>query len=119
MRRLLRRDHGSELEISLYPADRFFNRDYGMFDCSGVALIEAVTSPVNPHISKARDSNCPTAQTQRNSTNTKLNQTQPNSTNRLTACRGRITLSGYLAMGELRPVSTPSLELLSRRKATD
>jgi hypothetical protein len=107
MRRLLRRDHGSELEISLYPADRFFNRDYGMFDCSGVALIEAVTSPVNPHISKARDSNCPTAQTQRNSTN------------RLTACRGRITLSGYLAMGELRPVSTPSLELLSRRKATD
>ena len=48
IRRLLRRDHGSELEISLYPADRFFNGDYGMFDCSGMAFTEAVTSPVTP-----------------------------------------------------------------------
>jgi hypothetical protein len=44
-----------------------------MFDCSGMALTEAVTSAVNPHISKARDSNRPTAQTQRTNS-TKLNE---------------------------------------------
>jgi hypothetical protein len=37
-RSLLCRHHGSELEIPLYPPYRFFNRDYSVFDCGGVAL---------------------------------------------------------------------------------
>jgi hypothetical protein len=30
-----------ELEILLHPASCFFNRDYDVFDCGGVALSEA------------------------------------------------------------------------------
>jgi hypothetical protein len=34
------RHHGCELEIPLYRPDRFFDGDYGVFDCGGVALSE-------------------------------------------------------------------------------
>src|SRR3984893_17536474 len=37
-RSLLCRHHGRELEIPLYPSYRFFNRDYSVFDCGGVAF---------------------------------------------------------------------------------
>jgi hypothetical protein len=33
--------HGCELEIPLYPAHRFLNRDYSMFDGGGMAFREA------------------------------------------------------------------------------
>jgi hypothetical protein len=39
-RSLLCRHHGCELEIPLCPSYRFFNRDYCVFDCGGVALSE-------------------------------------------------------------------------------
>jgi hypothetical protein len=39
-RSLLCRHRGGELEIPLYPAYRFFNRDYSVFDCGGVAFSE-------------------------------------------------------------------------------
>ena len=45
-RSLLRRHHDCELEIPLCPPDRFFNRDYGVFDCSGVAFSEADLKPL-------------------------------------------------------------------------
>jgi hypothetical protein len=38
---LLCRHHGGELEIPLYPAHRFLNRDYNLFDCGGMASSEA------------------------------------------------------------------------------
>jgi len=37
---LLCRHLDSELEIPLYPPYRFFNRDYRVFGCGGVALSE-------------------------------------------------------------------------------
>ena len=37
------RYHGGELEIPVYPADRFFDRDYGVFGFSGVACGEVAT----------------------------------------------------------------------------
>src|ERR1700730_11229607 len=40
-RSLLCRHHGCELEIPLYLPYRFFNRDYSMFDCGGMAFSEA------------------------------------------------------------------------------
>lgn len=40
-RSLLCRHHGCELEIPLYPSYRFFNRDYSVFDCGGLAFSEA------------------------------------------------------------------------------
>ena len=40
-RSLLCRHHGCELEIPLYPPYRFFNRDYSVFDCGGMAFSEA------------------------------------------------------------------------------
>ena len=39
---LLCRNHGCELEIPLY---RFFNRDYSVFDCGGMAFSEANLKP--------------------------------------------------------------------------
>jgi hypothetical protein len=38
---LLCRHHRCELEIPLYRAHRFLNRDYFMFDCGGMAFSEA------------------------------------------------------------------------------
>ena len=38
---MLCRHHGCELEIPLYPAHRFLNPDYTMFDCGGMAFSEA------------------------------------------------------------------------------
>jgi hypothetical protein len=38
---VLCRHHGCELEIPLYPAHRFLNRDYILFDRGGMAFSEA------------------------------------------------------------------------------
>jgi len=38
---LLCRHHGCELAIPLYASYRFFNRDYSVFDCGGMAFSEA------------------------------------------------------------------------------
>ena len=45
VRPLLRRHNGCELEISLYHTHRFLNRDYIMFDYSGMAFSEANLKP--------------------------------------------------------------------------
>ena len=44
-RSLFCRHHGCELEIPLYPPYRFFNRDYSVFDCGGMAFSEANLKP--------------------------------------------------------------------------
>ena len=44
-RSLLCRHHGCELGIPLYPPNRFFNRDYSVFDCGGMAFSEANLKP--------------------------------------------------------------------------
>jgi len=41
VRPLLCRHHGFELEILVYYSHRFLNRDYIMFDYSGMAIGEA------------------------------------------------------------------------------
>jgi hypothetical protein len=40
VRSVLGRHHGCELEISLCPPYRLFIRDYGVFDCGGMAFSE-------------------------------------------------------------------------------
>ncbi len=45
VRPLLCRHHGFELEILFYYSHRFLNRDYLMFDCSGMALSEGNLKP--------------------------------------------------------------------------
>jgi hypothetical protein len=44
-RSLLCRHHGSKLVIPLYPPNRFFNRDYSVFDCGGMAFGKANLKP--------------------------------------------------------------------------
>ena len=44
-RSLFCRHHDGELEIPLYPPYRFFNRDYSVFDCGGMAFSEAHLTP--------------------------------------------------------------------------
>ncbi|MBZ5625572.1 MAG: hypothetical protein LAQ69_43780, partial [Acidobacteriia bacterium] len=44
-RSLLCSHHSCELEIPLYPPYRFFNRDYIVFDCGGMAFSEANLKP--------------------------------------------------------------------------
>ena len=41
VRALFCRHHVGELEIPLYPAHRFLNRDYIVFDCGSMAFSEA------------------------------------------------------------------------------
>jgi hypothetical protein len=42
---LFRRHHSCKLELPLYPPDRFFHRDYIVFDCGGMAFSEAGLTP--------------------------------------------------------------------------
>ena len=55
-RSLLCRHHGCELEIPLYPPYRFFNRDYSVFDCGGMAFSEANLKPFVRVCSSGADS---------------------------------------------------------------
>ena len=59
VRPLLCRHHSCELEIPLYPAHRFFIRNYNLFDCGGMAFGKA---GFHASIAKVRgeDSNCAT-----------------------------------------------------------
>jgi hypothetical protein len=57
VRILLCRYHGCELEISFYPTHRVLNRDYIMFDYSGMAFSEAGFH-ASIAIVRSGDSNC-------------------------------------------------------------
>src|ERR1700733_5453947 len=59
VRPLLCRHHGGELEIPLYPAHRFLNADYVVFDCGGMAFSEAESLASNA-IVRREDSHCTT-----------------------------------------------------------